>query len=457
MTSKTTRISDKLSIGGACLYLALGITASVGLVALGNVRQVANADIGEINHYDQELARIDRDIQAWKNAASRQPTSWLRLEKVAKGFLARAQFSGEFDDYVNSVNVLERAFTLAGKSGGPELTRAKLNFSIHRLPGIEVDLVKAESALLVDSNTTQIIAGIRADVLFNTGEYTQAKTAFDQLESSYPNVISATRLAHYHSHIGQYLEAERWFEKAEHRIKGRSAHLRSWMKLQFGILDLQRGRLDDARVHYQQGSAILPGYWLIEEHIAEIDAMQGNNQAAETSYRDLITRTGSPLFMSALASILADSSVVADQYESVSLSEATDKLYETRIEKLPELISGHAIDHYLLTGDIPRALELATRNYELRPGGQAKLLLVQTHSALGHLSEATTMLESLLESPHRSAELHATASVLFRAIQNEGRAEEQALLAIAINPEAITEIEWLQKQVNAAMQSSAVQ
>ncbi|MFK7996537.1 MAG: tetratricopeptide repeat protein [Granulosicoccus sp.] len=394
-------------------------------------------------HYDVELARIDQRLQANITVASQRPDSWLHLEAVAKSYLERAHLTGDFDDYHSALNVMNQIFSISGERAGPALTRATLHFAVHRLPEIESDLLKAESALLVDTPTKQKIQGIRADVLLYTGQYAQAKEAYDQLEAIAPSVNSATRLAHYHAQLAQFQEAERWYERAEQRVTGQSAHLRSWLKLQFGILDLEQGKLDDAIAHYNDGLGVFPDYWLLEEHIAEIDALQGRDKMAEKKYRDLIKRTGSPVFMSALVDILAVRNNKTDQNEAVSLREKTNQWYEDRITKIPELMSGHALSHFLQSGDSQRSLQLAQNNYRLRPAGEAAVQLVQAHTRLGQIPQATRLLKILLTSPYRSAELHATAGVVFQANGDKQKADKHYSLAQAINPLAVGDMDWL--------------
>ncbi|MFK7858022.1 MAG: tetratricopeptide repeat protein [Granulosicoccus sp.] len=397
------------------------------------------------------MNRLNQVLNVRTSVAAQKPDSWIHAEQLARAYLNRAKLSGEFSDYVASQKILKKTFELSGERAGPVLTRAMLNFSIHRLPDVEADLVAAESALLVDELTVQTISGIRGDVLLYTGHYSQAKDLYDQLESSDPNVTTATRLAHYHTNTGNHAAAERWLKKAEQRVKGRSSYLRAWLKLQLGILSLERGRLDDALSYYEKGSAIFPGFWLIEEHIAEIDALQGRDRKAEADYRNLIERTGSPLFMVALADILQARPEIDDQLESAMWRERADNRYGLMIEKMPELISGHALGHFLESGDGKQALQLAKHNYQLRPGGEAALLLVQAHAALGQLTQANTLLVSLLHSPYRSADLYATASVLYRHHGDAEKADEYDTLAFAVNPLSSSGLDWLRDKLKEAV------
>jgi len=91
-------------------------------------------------------------------------------------------------------------------------------------------------------------------------------------------------LANYHFQTGDYSQANQWFTQAEQRVVGNPEHLLAWIKLQFGIIDLSRGRLGEALAHYNESLAIFHDYWLAQEHIAGINAMQGRLTLAEENY-----------------------------------------------------------------------------------------------------------------------------------------------------------------------------
>ena len=429
-------------------FVRMGVNQASGTVAaseqpLSQSRAVPN----EITTYATELARVDLHLNARKSFATTRPDSWLHLSRVASAQLERAQLSGEFNDYAAAHSTLQKVFTLVDSGIGPVLLRARLNYSLHRLSTIEEDLVAAESALIVSKPTIELIDGIRADVLFQQGQYPEARRLYYELENTFPGTNSAVRLAHYHNDIGEYDAAEQWFAKAQERVTGRSARLRAWLKLQFGILDLERGRLNDALVHYRDALDLFPDYWLVEEHIAEIDALQGRTLKAESSYRDLINRTGSPLFMIALADILEQRGP-SEKAEANELLHEAHSLFKTIASQIPEAMAGHALEYFLHRGDPQQALRMAESNYQSRPGGQPALMLVQAQAINGQLPQAQSRLDSLLTTPYRSAELHATAAVVYRAVGLDNRAIQHARLATAINPAALENVDWLRRKLN---------
>jgi len=393
--------------------------------------------------YNSEINRLNQLVVGLQRTAFDKPNSWIHQERLAKVLLERARLSGKVQHYMEAQSVINHAFELAEGKGGPVLTRAAINFSMHRLPDIEADLVAAESAILVDKQTALRIVGLRADVLFNTGDYLKAKALYDQIEDAERSSISAVKLAFYYGSTADYSAAESWFEKAEERAPRKAFQLQSWLKLQQGILDLGRGRWHDALEHYEQALVLFPGHWLVEEHIAEIELLLGNTESAESKYRDLIQRTDSPIFMEALAGILQSNDNVKDQDEAdILLARANDE-FQTTMEFAPELISGHALEFFLQAGNNALALSLAQDNYRLRPAGGAAIALAQALALQGQLPKAITLIEGVLDTPFRNAELHATAHVLYRALGQTDEATQQKELAIGLSPAAIDEVDWL--------------
>ena len=71
---------------------------------------------------------------------------------------------------------LAEGFEVAPAGAGPVMTRAALNYTLHRLDPIEADLVVQEGAVLVDKPTQARIAAMRGDVAFQRGQYEAAES-----------------------------------------------------------------------------------------------------------------------------------------------------------------------------------------------------------------------------------------------------------------------------------------
>jgi len=397
------------------------------------------AEVNNKNSYQTELKRVDDDVFRAIALSELHSGSWLYLEQLANAHMVRAKLTGNVSDYIEAQSALEKAFAMAKYGAGPFLTRASLNFSLHRNNLVEQDLVRAEDALLVSDKDKQKIDALRADVALYNGRYDEAKASYERTEKAFRNTASATRLANYFTQTGNYEQSQQWLRHAEKRITGPSVQLRSWIHLQHGLNELEQGQYDAAMGHYQQALAILPGHWLIEEHIAEIYALQGKLSTAEEQYRKLVESTNAPEFMVALADVLSES----DQRNLVVEAElwynkATDRFMSQR-KKMPELVAGHASDYFLQRGSNKLALELAQNNYQARPAGEAALILAKALASNLKNTQASKLLTELLDSQYRSADLFITAAVVARSLGDFDLAVSYEHQALAINPHALTD------------------
>jgi len=384
--------------------------------------------------YQEKLDQIEMNLTTMKANVQARGDSWVHLERLAAVYLERAQLTGNFNDYVAAHDAIDQAFELAESGSGPFLTSSRLNFTTHRLPQALEDLTALENAILVNERTQQHVKGMRADIHFQQGEYAAAHELYRKLENEQQSVESAVRLAFYFAAKAQKVSADAWLDTANARAKMADEHLRGWLKLQHGILDLHRGNLDEARAHYEEGLAIFPNYWLIEEHIAEIDALQGNENTAERSYRDLIDRTNSPLFMIALAEIL-DSRPTSDQQdEAADWIDKAENAYKVQLEKLPEVVAGHALDFFIDTAEPEFTVSLAQRNYSLRPNGEAAVQLIQSYLKTDDTKKAKPILDQTFQSGYNSADLHEAASKLYEALSDSDKAQHHHAIAVAMNP-----------------------
>src|SRR6185503_3272314 len=112
-----------------------------------------------------------------------------------RALMLRARFTGGLDDYAEAEQVLARAFATAA-ADGPLLTRASLNFSLHRLTRMDADLARL-GQLPLDRDRADVI-GLAADLAFQRGQYDVALRGFQQALAQQESVASLARLATWH-------------------------------------------------------------------------------------------------------------------------------------------------------------------------------------------------------------------------------------------------------------------
>ncbi len=378
--------------------------------------------------YDVAMARAKLAVANASAAAASAPDQWLMHEILASEYLAKAQLSGSYDDYAAAERALDDAFKVAVTGSGPHMVRASLEFTMHRLASAEQQLdAIARYVVPPDRGDRAEIAAMRGDIAFYRGQYSQALALYDQADALVPNAASFRRAIHA-ARTGNPDRALAWFDQAESAYRSPTPQTRAYFELQRGIVALDRGELDDAMDHFRNADRLFPGRWLIQEHIAEVLTLQGKISEAESLYRDIIRRTGHPEFIDALAGIAA---AKGDTATAARLHAQSSALWARRLRQFPEATYGHAIDHCMAKRDWACALTLAQKNHQARPFGEAKIALARALLGSGRVSEARTMIETVLASPWRTTDLHRAASEIYSASGMAAQAQTQARLASA--------------------------
>jgi tetratricopeptide (TPR) repeat protein len=380
-------------------------------------------------------------IERLQAKALRPGSSWVDWERIEIAYLGRARLSGQYDDYLSADSALEKAFERAGDERvGPFLARANLSFALHRFDRIEADLDRESAAVIVAEAKREAILELRADVLFHRGDYEGARRIYVERVERRPTLSALARLAQYHWKTGDLDEADRLLARALDLAGDDAGRDRAWVELQRGLIDLDRGRVADALDHYQVANAHFGGWYLIEEHIAEAEARLGRLATAESAYRVLVARTRNPEFMVALAGVLDEEgrSDDAKRWRAMALDG-----FDALVRKLPEASCGHALDFHLEHGAPETALDLAVKNYALRPNPEAGIALARAYVRAGDMNQARETIERCTASPHESAALHATAAVVYWKLGDSARATEEEKKALARNPQAMADVAWL--------------
>jgi tetratricopeptide (TPR) repeat protein len=344
----------------------------------------------------------------------------------------RARLTGSYDDYAKAEQLLAR---LEPKFAGTEgfcLAQARLHYALHRL-------AKARAAL---DRCPRIAGGpdalrIRADLAFYTGRYAEAGQIYRALVNQLGTPQSYIQLGLYAAKTGAPGEAAAFLEAAEKRYHGGSATMHSWLALQRGLIELDRGRYEQARALFALADERLPGYWLNEEHLAEAAGLLGDTAAEKRILEQVIRKTDAPEYLDALAGLEAQA---GDAEAARKLLARAEAVYAERARRFPEAIAGHALDHYLDASPQPqKALGLAEANFRNRPHGDAAIALAKAYLLNRRPGDAARLLESELAKGWDTAETWWVLSLAARAAGNAARAEAAAREAQRRNPNSATQ------------------
>jgi tetratricopeptide (TPR) repeat protein len=439
-------------VRGALLAIAFVALALTGLAlrkpaprAQATKKPAAPAE-APAGSFDAAVAESKRQRKLAEVMADGAPGSWSRRAAAASAEMGYAQLTGDYEGYYAADRSLTEAFRVARASiddeaVGPLLLKAQLDYELHRLkPALaSLRVPEQQAEFFHDQKLLAEITSLRGAITFALGSYDDGLAMMRRSIQLDPTSGHKQRLAIALTKVGGDAEATRIFDETSDGSKP-PRHM-AWIELQRAKLALEHGDRAEGRSHLEKANALFPGFWQTEEHLAELDAEEGHTDRAIASYRALVAKTSDPEFMDALSRLLAD----RDPAEAHRLRDRSNALYDDRLARLPEASYGHALEHFLQmapAGEDPaRAVEIATKNRDLRPNGEARTRLAQAYVKAGRIREAREEIAKVTSSKWISAESYATAAIILRLSGADASTMEAK--ALAINPHALEELDWL--------------
>lgn len=423
-------LSALLGLALGCLLVACGDQAkpppaAVAPLGAAGARAVGT---GAKPQYADELKKLDAAIEHGLALSQRQTADTLVPLEVVSLYLERARLAGDYADYARAESLLATIAAAAPMpSAGICLATARLHFTLHRLKAAADALGRC--AVPVDELA---VAEMRADIAMYSGRYREAEAIYRSLANSSGTTNQYVRLALLKGKTGAPAEAAALLEAAERRYHAGNASMRAWLKLQRGLVALDRGRLDEAIAIWRQASDELEGWWLIDEHIAEALSHGGKVAEARKLYAAVVERTGAPEFLDALAAIEREQ---GDADGANRLTARARAIYEQRLEQFPEASAGHALDHFLQDpADRERALKLARANHQARPFGEASISLARALLNTGQPRPALALVESELARGWDTAETFVVLASARKALGQQPAADAALAQALQRNP-----------------------
>ncbi|MEO8385818.1 MAG: tetratricopeptide repeat protein [Betaproteobacteria bacterium] len=367
------------------------------------------------------MAKLNAAIEHGLSLKLRQPDNTLIPLEVVSLYQERARLTGNYDDYAKAEALLASLTSESKLSASQCMAQARLHYTLHRL--------KQASAVLDGCGAiaeASELAALRADIALYSGRYRDAERTYRDLVNDVGIAPHYVRLGLLKKWVGGPGEAAALLEAAERRYHGSSPTMRAWLKLQRGLLALERGRFDEALAMYRLAEDALEGWWLIDEHIAEVHVLNGNIAEAKRIYESVIKRTGSPEFMDALAKIEHQ---LGNAEQANKLTAQARSIYTERLRTFPEAAAGHALDHFLKNqADAVQALALAQKNYQTRPYGESAIALAKAWIMSGMPERARPLIEAQLATGWDTAE----AWWILSEIQAQLRSDQQAARSEAL-------------------------
>ena len=135
--------------------------------------------------------------------------------------------------------------------------------------------------------------------------------------------------------------------------------------MQRGLLHLRHGRLSEAERHYERAEAAYSGYWVVDEHTAELRAAQGRIDEAIALYESAALRAGRPELAQAVGDLHrhAGDPGAARAWHERALAGYLDSAGRGEVQYHHHLAEYYAdVEH-----DGAAAVDWAERDHALRP------------------------------------------------------------------------------------------
>ena len=377
--------------------------------------------------FEAELGRIERDLSEVAGGGRDARADGESRTRFAYLLYRRGSLTGDLAELERAGAAVELAIPRVANPADLYFLKANLDFNFHRLADVRRDL--EASPELRDSPQGR---ALRADLDFQEGRYEEARAGYERLVGEDPAWDDFARLAHFHFKLGDDDSAERLYARAEDELTAKEMRHFAWVELQRGLLDLSRGRYDDAQSHYERAGRAYSGYWQVEEHTAELLGARGRFEEALALYHRVVERVPRPEFMQALGEL----------YEFAGRPESALPWYERALGAYLEAARRGGVHYYHHLADFysdvredgAEAVRWASKDMALRENFSTQAALAWALYRGGRYDEARELMDRSLSSGVADARLFSQAAAIYQAAGDRGEAERRRHMAAQVNP-----------------------
>jgi tetratricopeptide (TPR) repeat protein len=379
--------------------------------------------------YETELEKIEQDIVALGARSLEPPINVENATKYAYRLYQRASLNGDLKQLRVAEEAIDAVIPQLQRPDDLLLLKAGLCFKVHRLDGVKEifaaypELREADEGMKLD-----------ADLHFQEGRYDTARDAYLHAISKNRSWDNLARYAHFVSKFEGADVADELYAEAEDELTSKQMRSFAWVQLQRGLLDLERGRFDEAEAHYSIADQAYPGYWMVEEHQAALLAQRGRHEAALDLYRSLTERVRKPELLQ----------TVGDLYRHIGAPELARPYHDRALEAFEESAARgevhyyhHLVDfHCAVTRSAKQAVEWARKDVALRSNFSTQSALAWALHLDGSSNEALAWMEEALASRVIDGHLFSHAAAIYAAAGQHDRSHHYKHEAGKLNTRA---------------------
>ena len=377
--------------------------------------------------YELELGRLTRLVAKSEGDALAKPLNSERATKFVYLVYQRASLTGSLMELAAVETAINAAIEGIGPAGDLYFLKANLDFKLHRLGAVKQDLETGRG--LKDSPQGK---ALQADLDFQEGRYREARRGYEALIHDEPAWDNLARLAHLKLKLGDFAGAEQCYIDAENELTVKEMRHYAWVQLQRGLVSLRRGSYEKAENHYRTAALAYSGYWLVDEHMAELCGAMGRFDEAVDLYRKVISSVPRPEFQQALGEL----------YQSMGQPEQAKPWHEKALSAyLDSARKGevhyyhHLTDFYCdVLHDGAAAVKWARKDIALRRNFSTLAALAWALYRADQLEEAVETMNEAISSGVVDAQLFFQAGTIYQAANGNGNGSKYLRMATEINP-----------------------
>jgi tetratricopeptide (TPR) repeat protein len=375
-----------------------------------------------------EIRKIEQAIADLGGAAALDPpTDSGRVVGYVHCLFQKASIAGDLAAFDEVERAIGRALPLLARPADLLLLKADLVLKRHRL-------ADAEAILAADPFVCGCVEGrlLRADLDFQRGRYPQARDAYGAVLEVERSCAALARLAYLIGKMGDPAGADRLYEEAQDELTAKELRSFAWLEVQRGFLDFAHGRFSEARSHYERADQAYPGYWLTDEHLAELFAAEERYAEAIAILVRPAAAGGRPDLAQAIGELYH---LAGDTEQAKCWSQQALAAYRLSAERGEVCFWHHLADFYAeVARDGAQAVAWARKDAVLRENFWTQAALARALFCDGRFDEAKDWIDRALGSGVVDARLYSDAGRIYSAAGNSAAGRAFLDRALGLNP-----------------------
>jgi tetratricopeptide (TPR) repeat protein len=354
--------------------------------------------------YQQDVEAVNRDLRA----LAEEPPSAARASRIASRLYRRATLTGALDELEAAEAAADEGVRQFGAWPDLAFLKATIDFALHRLARVREDIALAPE--LERSPDGRVLL---ADLDLQEGRYDEARKGYERALADGTRWDALARLAHLELQLGDDRAADELYARAADELTAKELRSYAWIELQRGVVHLSRGRSGEAERHYLRAQAAYTGDWVVDEHLAELRAVQGRFGDALELYHGVVARVRRPELQQALGDLYA---FVGRPDEARTWHDRALASYLASVSRGQVHYYHHLASFYAdVRIDGAEALRFATLDLELRRNAATLAALAWASYRVGRLTDAVEAIDAALAFGARSAHLLFVAGTVYEA------------------------------------------